>query len=228
MHRHGFAIFGDKTTYLSHLAMLAAPEHDAPEHRFQLLLRTSVFDGQGKEVRRRFIGPSPKQPLTAAPPGDWDLGDAAEATATQKFTLPVQLFVGIFDEGGKLYRPLPAVKLAMWRIWVDPLPQPHTSELRYLLFGTAKEAYLVHKIESAPDFDQILGVDLKAAPASFLPSDGTPVEVVIQGLTNDGRKDVPPLRVGKDYSAKLPGGKVVTLTVRTEYYFGFGDLAGNQ
>lgn len=100
---------------------------------------------------------------------------------------------------------------------------PRPSRLEYFLFGGAGEFFLAHAISRAPDFDQILQVELEDAALDDLGLRGA-LRVTVPDHA-DAAKDrlVPGVSVAAQVEIEGEQ-RATTLRVRTQHYFETDDL----
>ena len=210
---HTMVLFGEKTLYLSHM-----PEFHPP-HNEQVIVTVHMSkDGEKPEddyrADRRSTGKvmyslqSPKMHI-----------DALEAGMS--FTANVHS--DNIEAGGELL--LPEVTVTVESVVhiaeLDPAtPTDPGAGRRYLCFGQPGEFFAVHEITGAPNFDQIIEVDLGEAGKLSLPI-ARPLRVPGDDKRIDGR-----LRDGESADAELPqtegpngGGVHTTVTAGKEVFF---------
>jgi hypothetical protein len=174
---HGMNLFGsgDATSklYLSHI-----PLYDSP-HNLQVIVEVKIAsgvpDGQAQFATRNF---------TVRPSSAFSLDDLAQGTL---HSITGNVFMGNFESGGS--QAFRSVKFDVQRVIFQhglSNTMPSTSTLDYIAVGTPTQAFLVHVIDAAPNYEQI--VHIKAPPMldSLALETGTPVRVVggQNGITN--------------------------------------------
>jgi hypothetical protein len=143
---HGMLVFGERTTYFSHLPLFHPP------HDYQIVL---AVDLAGDAAARRVAdqGATGERLYTFAP-APFVLDRAGEPG----FEIRGDLVHGHFERGGT---PLvTGVTATVARVVHFRRLEPSAADesLTYLLVGAPDEAYLVHHLTAAPDFDQVLSV----------------------------------------------------------------------
>lgn len=223
--RHGMAVVGVDTIFLSHLPMFMRL------HDYQVILEASFGTSDGTYRQDREANPSTK--LYTFDP--------------ERFVLP-ELFPGNSGESprlkafvGSLVRnhfeqpaahPEQPVEIAsdvvveiinvVHQHKFDPRAQ-RPEHLKYVLFGKGKERFLGHLISRPPDFDQLLSVDFAGQ--------GFSDDQLRSGVefTVTGRRDQPGDRVQEQETvtavAHLDSQEVpVEINARAELYFETNDL----
>ena len=140
MGTHGMVLFGKGTQlYASHIPMFHPP------HDVQLLLQVEL----PKEARRDY-----SDGLYTLEPERFDLSALMAGALTQ---FRATLYQGNFEGGGKVLRREVPVRVRRV-LHATPLKAeaPALPRLRYLVVGQGREAFLVHALGRAPDFDQVL------------------------------------------------------------------------
>ena len=160
---HGMVLVGQQVLYLSHLPMFMRP------HNFQVVLEVSLDeDSTARLADSRTEGAGgiytfkPEEfhitellPSGSAPP------------ARTEFT--GELVRGHFEKGGEAIATATVTvrDIAYFREldFAD-----RATELVYILFGKGSELFLAHMITAAPDFDQLLSVNVDGLPDSDIAS----------------------------------------------------------
>ena len=185
---HGMLVVGTDVVYLSHLPMFHAP------HDYQLVFEAGL-DDDVLAAYRRDSRRHPGTYYTLVPTARWVLPD----TIREGARFPVDLYRGHFERGGTPIRKNALVTVRrivhFRRFDAGHAPDP----AQWFAFGRGREHFLAHRIEGAPDMDQVVQVSTASA-------EGASVQVVHTGA----------LEVGDS----LPPGKVQRV-IYTEY----GDLA---
>jgi hypothetical protein len=154
---HGMVLFGERGQFLSHLPLYRAP------HDWQMLLRvyleadsaTSVADPVAVlQADRSATG----EVLYTIEPEEFAHSRLATDNA---FTFRATVFRGHFERGGApiMRGVIVLVERVLHRRRLHRAA-PDSKPGRFLLLRDEGEAYLVHHIGGAPDFDQILSVRL--------------------------------------------------------------------
>jgi hypothetical protein len=192
-------VFGSGSKLLmSHIPMFQPP------HDFQLLFEVKLPPG---------TGPAPKfgDELYTFKPDPFDLLALRDGRLT---SFKGTLYKGNFEAGGTPVQRNVTVTVREVARATQLKNAPALPSLEYLVFGTAKDAYLVHPITRPPDFDQVLKV--KLAGSGLTDAD------LAKGLTIElpGRKNEVGARLGvgpNEVVARVKGtGKEVRLTVERE------------
>jgi hypothetical protein len=173
---HGMTLFGGaEKLYVSHIPLYQAP------HAKQLILEVAIASGVPANAAN---GPSQFETQFATnnftvEPAKMSLADLAAGRLT-RFTGTI--YFGNFEAGGKpLY---PNVTFDVKRVVFDRAlsnATPRSATLDYVAVGTPKHAYLVHVVDAAPSFDNVV-----AATSTAPLAEGTIVTVT--GGTNDVTK----------------------------------------
>jgi hypothetical protein len=179
---HGMVLFGSEKLYLSHI-----PLYDSP-HNIQVVVEVKVAsgvpDGQAQFGTKQF---------TLKPRSSWSLDDLASGALT---SLSGTIYMGDFEAGGT-----PAFRNVTFDVKRVVLQRalshstPASPSLDYIAVGTPTQPFLVHVIDAAPSFDQIVAVKLpqdSGVTAANLES-GTPVR--IEGRPNEITKRLKPQAV---------------------------------
>ncbi len=197
---HNMLVFGEKKIYLSHLPMFDGVNEDKTEftapHRYQVILEVSFLRG-GQNLQNVYSDDRRKNAsvrIYTLNPEEFVLPRLGLGSP-QSPLLPgfkATVFRGHVEKRGKVIRPLEDIDVKVNRIVHFRKFNPHASqlmELKYLLFGSAQEAFLAHYISKPPDFDQVLSV--KVNGHSFTDAElGTGIEVTIAGKPNQASERV--------------------------------------
>lgn len=194
---HNMTLFGSGAShlYLSHIPLYEPP------HDLQLVFEVSIVRGvPAAEQRFGTTG------FTISPER-LSLTELASGTRKQ---LTATVYAGNVESGGRaVYRDVVfEVKQVIHR---NPLVRsmPQSPVLAYLAVGSPSEAYLVHVIDRAPSFEQVLAVTL--APDSFLGADDLARGKAITIARSTG--DVTArLAKGDVVDAVAPAGSKITVT----------------
>jgi hypothetical protein len=199
---HGMVVTGSPSeAFLSHIPMFAAP------HDVQVVIRGAFAPLNDSSPslpesfsERLFTFVPDRMSLDAL-----RLGSLNELRGT--------IFLGNFEAGGT---PLPArVRFAVSRVVHQHVldagtapPQP-PRELTYLLFGSQKRTFAVHRITASPGFDEVLRVDLGG--------DAPPDADLANGLEAKvrGAPDAPSARLGAGSAVKTVRAGSRTFTVKS-------------
>ena len=150
---HGMLVVGHDNVYLSHLPMFHSP------HDYQLIFKAKLAPPD-LDAYRADAAVHPDEIYTIDPTEKWVLPDVIHQGAAFDATL----FRGHFERGGTPLRKI--------HIEVDEIvhfrhfePGHQARPQGWIAFGGGKEFFAAHRIEGAPDFDEI--VQLDAQPAAF-------------------------------------------------------------
>lgn len=155
---HNMFAFGRDTVFLSHLPMFMAP-HDA-----QLILEASLENADGSldavwsSERERHPG----ERMYTIAPEEFTLSSLYAPDPPERDSFRARFFRGHLERGGQVIPELAKVTVRIKRvIYAHRLDDTEgLDDLTYLLVGRGAETFLVHKITTAPDFDQIVSVRL--------------------------------------------------------------------
>jgi hypothetical protein len=158
--RHNMMLVGTEAVYLSHLPMFDN------EHRFQVILEAQ-FEEDGKHVDGLYFddrGANPEIGMYTVKPLDiFVLSRLFTPEAPERMSFPGDVFRGHLERGGKRINGLTGIDVTVTRVVyareLGTEDEP-ADQLRYILFGNNDELFLAHQITHAPDFDQIIAVDV--------------------------------------------------------------------
>ncbi|HYO53014.1 hypothetical protein [Archangium sp.] len=198
MGTHGMVLFGSgKRLFLSHIPMFHRP------HDVQLLASVSLAHPELPAGRDFSDGTYTLEPER------FDL-DALAQGKLKQFRATVHR--GNFEGGGTpLHRDVTVRVEKVEQVRLLDRQAPELPELRYWVVGSGKEAWLVHALSRAPDFDQVVKVSLDKP----LPRKGTDLPV----LRFPGRKNLldERLEAGERLTATGEDGQPVRLTIQREH-----------
>jgi hypothetical protein len=215
---HGMLLIGSDPVYLSHLPMFMSP------HNFQVILKATLEDPVARQVADLRAHFGPEALITVAPqPFPIEALSSDHPEPLTEFT--ADIVRGHFEHDGDIIASDSSVTVeevvTFARLPLEPPTRPR-GDLEYLIFGDAeRELYLAHRVEWAPDFDQVLLVTI-AGPTfteSELERQGRPT------LKMPGREDVAAARLqpGETVAARTSAGlhfvNDVELAVVAELYF---------
>jgi hypothetical protein len=144
---HGMLVVGTDVVYLSHLPMFHSP------HDYQLIFE-AVLPARVLAAYRRDGRAHPGTYYTLVPTGRWVLPDTVRDGAS----FPVDLYRGHFERGGTPIAKGVAVTVRrivhFRRFDAGRTPDP----TQWIGFGRGREHFLAHRIEAAPDMDQVVQV----------------------------------------------------------------------
>jgi hypothetical protein len=227
---HGMLLTGTDPIYGSHLPMFMPP------HNYQVLLKLQlepdvvgmIHDLRAHFGRNTLITMAPRPfPLTDLSPRD-----PSQPRLTEFLANVVR---GHFEHDGDIIGQDTTVRVEevvhFSELPLDAGDAAPRGDLEYLIFGDAeRELYLAHRVLSAPDFDQVLIVDISGADFTEreLDREGRPT------LTVPGRTDTPEqrLRAGDKLAAHTSAGQHfqtdVEVEVVQEMYFMADELTGSE
>jgi len=213
-------VVGQDPVYLSHLPMFMSP------HDFQVVLEVSFDEAAAKAYRDS--GPQAGSEIYTFLPERFALEDLDPAGAHPKTSFTGVLFLGHFERGGTVLREgvTATVTGVPYFHRFDPRP-PELPELAYVTFGTGGQRYLAHLVTRAPDFDQILAVEISGGDCG----EGGDMPVG-ESLTVPGRRNTVGQRLQAGPTEPVPavlgaaqGGTKVSVVARAEIYLETGDLS---
>ena len=184
MGTHGMVLFGKGAQlYASHIPMFHPP------HDVQLLLQVELPEA----VRRDF-----SDGLYTLEPERFDLSALMAGKLTQ---FRATVYQGNFEGGGKPL--LRGVTVRVQRVLHGvPLKgdAQALSQLRYLVVGEGRDAFLVHALSRAPDFDHVLRARFerplpKGVHVLELPRPNTPEAKLSAGAVKDAKLAGKPVRL---------------------------------
>jgi hypothetical protein len=197
MGTHGMVLFGaGGRLFLSHIPMFHRP------HDVQLLAAVTLEHPELPAARDFSDGTYTLEPER------FDL-DALAQGKLKHFKATV--YQGNFEGGGTpLHRDV-TVRVESVELVLPLTGQaPEPAELRYWVVGSGKEAYLVHALSRAPDFDQVVKVSLEGqAPRK---DKGPPVLRFERRKNASGER----LKAGEKLTAVGEDARPVRLTVQRE------------
>ena len=165
---HGMLVVGSDVVYLSHLPMFHVP------HNYQLIFEAGL-DAKVLAEYRRDSAAHPDTYYTLVPTDRWVLPN----TIVEGAGFRADLYRGHFERGGTPIRQGITVKVRrivhFRRFDAGRTPDP----TQWIAFGRGREHFLAHRIEAAPDMDQIVQL-----PA--LPSEGQAVRLSREGELKAG------------------------------------------
>lgn len=150
---HGMLLFGQNTTYASHLPMLHSP------HDYQVILSLALADLPASHTLQAYSAAKVAgAPLFTLVP---ELMDLTQVISGAKSTFKAVIYQGHFEQGGKA---LGSVNASVTQvIFSDHLVQNTSASNpeQYLAFGESGEYYAAHLIHPAPgvtSFDSVMHV----------------------------------------------------------------------
>jgi hypothetical protein len=165
---HGMLVVGTDVVYLSHLPMFHVP------HNYQLIFEATLAGDVLADYRRDSRQHADTY-YTLVPTGRWVLPDTIRDGAS----FSADLYRGHFERGGTPLRQGVMVKVRrivhFRRFDSGRKPDP----AQWIGFGRGREHFLAHRIEAAPDMDQVVQV-------SAAPSKGQAVQLMQAGQLKPG------------------------------------------
>ena len=151
---HGMVLFGDQTSYVSHLPMFHAP------HDYQFVAEVSLADIPRSETLKSYdLHKAQGETFFTIAPEPFDL---SLLVSGEKEQFKAQLYLGHFEQGGE-YLGLIEVNVTQSILAkkLDPkMVDPNELfSVHYIAFGKKGEYYVVHDINEKPSFDFIAKVE---------------------------------------------------------------------
>lgn len=146
---HNMTLFGDANhLYLSHIPLYQNP------HGKQVIVEVSIASGVPATGLAQFNTNN----FTVAPKSAMSLYDFASGTIP---SLTGTIFFGNLESGGRpIYQNVQfTVKKVIFQKTLSSAT-PANAQLQYIAVGAPDNAYLVHVIDKAPSFDQVVSVKL--------------------------------------------------------------------
>ena len=223
---HNMMLVGQESVFLSHLPMF---HH---EHRFQLIFEAD-FRQAGKQVGDIYRKDRARHPdvkmYTVSPAESFVLSRLWESEpASRRDAFRAAVFRGHLERGGRKIIGLGNIEVKVGRlVYFRELADAdgRIGQLSYILFGKGKELFLAHQISRAPDFDQILAIDMTGHAFT----DGElerGVTIAFEGRENQASKRI---RAGEtaDGRGHVAGAHeflALRIAARRELYFEEGEL----
>lgn len=208
---HGMLLFGNNKIYVSHLPMFHSP------HDCQVLLEV----GLEPEAKKLFLADQtthPDQRIYTLVPERFVLPEMVQRPKPFKATL----VRGHFERGGTdiLVGTQVSIQKVVYFSKLNPKANPPAA-LQYILFGIPGETFLAHFISGRPNFDQVLGAEVKNIKLGKLIETKPFVLVQIPRLVDDK-----PVSELTPVIAQVPGDdetRDILVTLK-ELYLEFDDL----
>jgi hypothetical protein len=167
---HGMLIFGTDNVYASHLPMFHSP------HNYQIVIELTM----DKTAKQKFVADQFKNPQFTTytiEPERFVLPDMIAKQGSFK----ANLYRGHFERGGVKIADGITLKISKV-VYFKKFDASETKKdsAAFLLFGSAKEQFAVHKISNKPDFEQIIQVKVgltNPTETSFFSSTNTPIGI---------------------------------------------------
>jgi hypothetical protein len=209
---HGMFMFGSDKVYLSHLPMFHSP------HDYQVLLEVSL----PKEVKSEYLKHMKLSPLEASytiVPETFSLPDLVSSKKSFKATL----FKGHFERGGKAISNevmISIKKVLYFKKFEKNAFKPDAG--KYIIVGNLSEQFLVHKVISKPDFDQITKLTGLSKTMTTMLLDTTHLNITIPLISN-----IDPVKEGQNIVGFLSDNESVEVLSQAakQLYLEFGDLS---
>jgi hypothetical protein len=207
---HGMLIFGGGPIYLSHLPMFRAP------HDLQLIIEVEFVGAENpQEIYVKDHARSGEKVYTWVPKR-FVLSDLLDSSAGPP-TMQGKIFRGHFErEGTAITGDVRCVVRRVIHSHRLSAAGPRDSQLQYSVFGSPPKTFAAHRISGAPDFDQVISVELSA------PATTADTIVVVEGRENNTDRRVQP-----GEGVRVTHGAAVDQTMRCldEIYLELGDLS---
>ena len=226
---HNMMLVGQESVFLSHLPMFHR------EHRFQLIFEAD-FRQTGKQVTDIYVKDRAKHPdvkmYTVSPAETFILSRLwSSEPGNRRDAFQAAVFRGHLERGGRKIVGLGNAEVKVKRlVYFRELADAdgRIDKLGYILFGKGKEFFMAHQISRAPDFDQILAIDVTGHAFT----DGE----LERGVTIafDDRENQAPKRIKAGETADGQGHVggaheflALRIEARRELYFEEGELLNN-
>ncbi|RKE17335.1 hypothetical protein [Streptomyces sp. TLI_171] len=209
-HGHRFLLIGKKTIFSYHLGL-----YYVPIHAFQLITRFGLDENLRTTYLTDLAAHEDRQVYYSLfSEGHWPLQEIVDGTRT---SLPVELErVTVDSQGGRTFTPLlPAVDATCRKedvVHYRPLDPAagYPDFLTALAFGQDDEVHLAHRLDGAPNWDEVITT---GNPQGFRPGDLAPAGTVTVPTVKDphGAAGKSPLTPGTAYEGAV-GDRKVTFT----------------
>ncbi len=178
--QHGMVLFGGADgLYASHLPMFHAP------HDYQVVLAVRLADAALDTALRERLAANPV--LWTLAPEKFELDRLAPGAAAPLQSFKGDLVLGHFEQGGKTVHQNAGIVVDRVLLFRRLSPQRAVAGTsRYLQVGAGARRFLVKEVDSRPDFDHIVAIDVAprtAAVPVVVPKSGLkkPADDVIDG-----------------------------------------------
>ncbi len=214
-------VVGEDPIYLSHLPMFMSP------HNFQVILEVGFDEAATKAYRDSH--PKAGGEIYTFVPERFDIQELGPDAVHPRTSFKGDLFRGHFERGGTVLKEGVIVTVAAtphFRRFEAHAPQ--LAELEYFIFGTGSQRYLAHLVTRAPDFDQLLTVEISGEGSG---DGGAPTPAPKNNsLTVPGRKNTVDRRIEAGTTVHAAQGKpdegvLVSVVAQAEVYLETGDLS---
>ena len=154
---HGMLVVGSDVVYLSHLPMFHTP------HDYQLVFEATLEDDT-LAAYRRDNRLHPGTYYTLVPTARWVLPD----TIREGARFDADLYRGHFERGGTPIKRDAAIVVRRIVHFRRFDPGRSADPTQWIGFGRGREHFLAHRIEGAPDMDQVVQVSAASAEGAIL------------------------------------------------------------
>lgn len=147
---HGMLLFGQETTYASHLPMFHHP------HNYQLVMELELVDVPRAQTLEEyeFLKDKGETFFTLVP----EKMDLAQLISGKKVVFQALIYHEHFERGGKNLGPVNVkVNLILYSKKLDASQSQEPSN-EYFVFGKNGEYFAAHVVKSKPSFDSILSI----------------------------------------------------------------------
>jgi glyoxylase-like metal-dependent hydrolase (beta-lactamase superfamily II) len=164
---HGMLMIGTDAVYVSHLPMFHSP------HDYQLIAEVALPE-TSLAAYRADVRAHPGEIYTLAPTERWILPD----TIAEGAVFDADLYRGHFERGGEPILSHVAVSIRHVAHFRRFEPGRRPDPTSWIGFGRGSEHFLAHRIEGAPDRDQIAEVSQRVDEGAAVRFDGaSPIKV---------------------------------------------------
>ena len=148
---HGMVVFGDQTTYISHLPMFHSP------HDYQFVAEVQMNSAPRSYTMDYYQDAKDEgETLFTIVPMAFDLSKMISGEITMMIAT---LYAGHFEQGGKPLGPV-EIKIKQQIISKKLVDLKGETQFKdYVVFGKEGEYFAVHEIQEQPSFDFIAKVD---------------------------------------------------------------------
>ena len=158
---HNMMIVGQEAVFLSHLPMFES------EHRFQVILEVTLRKGNSSLDEAYFSDRKNNQQVrmyTLRPNDIFVISRMfPDASERKRSSFDAEVFRGHLERDGKPIRNLNNINAEVKRVVYAaelPIKTDPPKDLTYILFGKGNDIYVAHQIARAPDFDQLMAVQV--------------------------------------------------------------------
>ncbi|MEZ4742934.1 MAG: hypothetical protein R3B45_10885 [Bdellovibrionota bacterium] len=148
---HGMLLFGDNSSYASHLPMFHAP------HNYQLVMKINLqqYPRSNALVHYQKAKEEGKVLFTIVP----EVLDLTQLANGEKISFSAAIYLGHFEKGGLM---LGMVNVNVAKVIYFSVLDVNHGDARssnYILFGESGEYFSLHKVENYPSFDAVYSID---------------------------------------------------------------------